>query len=138
MSGVRVKLPVPPTETRDLWLSCQTSAHAAGEAFCETALTVRDSGIIYDDKLGYWDVVRHREPEDFREHLISARLCVIASLSLLVPVPFAIVFPPSLLPLRHADLIKHFKEGTPVPCGPDESPGEAADEGKEAAAEAAA
>ena len=51
-------------------LSVQTDASVAGDSFCETAL-ICDDNIMYDGTLGYNDVIRHYDIEDFENHLIE-------------------------------------------------------------------
>lgn len=54
--------------TKTLGLSVQTDPRICGSAFAETALITKQ-GIIYDDTLGYSDVIRHYEKEDLFEHI---------------------------------------------------------------------
>lgn len=50
-------------------LSVQTNPSIAGSSFCESALGVKDRGVVYIQSLGYSDVVRHDDLENFVDHI---------------------------------------------------------------------
>jgi hypothetical protein len=55
-------------------LSVQTNPTVAGPAFCESALIDNVTGALeYNSKLGYSDVIRHSDPEDFFDHVLGLK-----------------------------------------------------------------
>jgi hypothetical protein len=56
----------------DWGLSIQTRPEVTGPAFCESALLNKTKpGVSYESELGYWDVIRHDDPEALRVHLVD-------------------------------------------------------------------
>jgi len=66
-TGIHIKL------NEKYSLSIQTHPTIAGSSFCETALIDNITGKPIYNVLNYYDVIRHNEPENLFEHLLSLK-----------------------------------------------------------------